>query len=67
MIFWGEVMSGKRSDDKGLAEQSLNTSNIRPTKADPRRQDEGDGSSGGRRLNENDQRKGMDEGERESS
>ncbi|WP_457093666.1 hypothetical protein [Microvirga sp. P5_D2] len=54
-------MGGKRSDDdKGLAEQSLGTSNVPPTDANPHRQDQGDGSSGGRQLRKNDQRKGME-------
>jgi hypothetical protein len=64
MIFWSEVMGGKRSDDdKGLAEQSLGTSNVSPTDANVHRQDKGDGSSGGRQLSENDQRKGMEKSE----
>lgn len=64
MIFWSEVMGGKRSDeDKGLAEQSLGTSNVPPTDANPHRQDQGDGSTGGRRLNGNDQRKGIEKAE----
>ncbi len=55
-------MGGKRNgDDKGLAEQSLGTSNVPPTDANPHRQDQGNGSSSGRQLNENDQRKGPEE------
>jgi hypothetical protein len=54
-------MGGKRRDDsKGLAEQSFGTSNVPPTDANPHRQDQGDGSSGGRQLSGNDQRKGME-------
>lgn len=54
-------MNGKRSNEsKGLAEQSLNTSNVPPTDANPHHQGQQDGASGGRRLSENDQRKGME-------
>jgi hypothetical protein len=54
-------MGGKRSNgEKGLAEQSLNTSNVPPTEANPHRQDQGSGASGGRQLSKNDQRKGME-------
>jgi hypothetical protein len=65
MIFWSEDMGGKHNDDgsEGLAEQSVNTSNVPPTDANPHRQDQGDSSSGGRKLSENDQRKGMEKTE----
>lgn len=68
LIAASDVMSGKRSDDgKGLVEQGLGTSNLPPTDVDPHRQDPRDGSSGGRRLSGNDQRKAMEKAEGKES
>ncbi|WP_154661139.1 hypothetical protein [Microvirga lotononidis] len=58
-------MSGKSEGrDRGLAERSVNTSVAPPTEGNSGHRIRNEGSSADRRLEENDQRKGLDRTER---
>ena len=63
----GEPVSGKADDrDRGLAERSVNTSIVPPTEDNSGHRIRNDRSAADRRLDENDQREGMDRTERDA-
>jgi hypothetical protein len=61
-------MPGKAEDrDQGLAEQSVNTSIVHPGKGGRDHAEQGDRSAGSRGLTENDQRRGLEKVDSQTS